>query len=108
MSIDRRRTQDAELLENHRVGNEELLERVFRIPAKRNERLAYRAAFLQDFLGAVARLTVPGRRADGSQVAHKRTHVSGNGHFVVVENDNNGQLQLSDGVQCLESHATRE
>ncbi len=44
-------------------------------------------------------------RADVTQVLHERAHVAGNGHLVVVQDDDQRQLLVAHIVQRLEGHA---
>ena len=106
--VDGRRAQDAKLFEHHGLGHEEVLHRILHAAPEIDERLADRAALLERFLRAVTRLTIARRRPNGPQVTHERPDVAGNGHLVVVEHDDDGQLQLSDGVERFEGHAARK
>ena len=106
--IDGRRAQDAQLLEDHRARNDELLHRFLHVAPEIGERRAERAAAFQLFLQRVARLTILRGSAHVAQMLHERAHVARNGHLVVVQDDDKRRLRLADVVQGLERHATRK
>ena len=103
--VDRRRAYDAQLLEDHGMGNDELLHRFLHAAAEVGDGLAHRSAALQVLLHVVARLAVLRRCAHVTQMLHERTNVVRDGHLVVVQDDDHGRLSLADVVQRLEGHA---
>ena len=56
--VNRRRADDAQLLEDHRVGNDELLHRFFRVAPEVHEGAAEGARLLHSLLHAIARRTI--------------------------------------------------
>ena len=103
--VDRRRAYDAQLLEDHGMGNDELLHRFLHAAAEVGNGLAHRAAALQVLLHVVARLAVLRRCAHVTQMLHERANIVRDGHLVVVQDDDHGRLSLADIVQSLERHA---
>ena len=108
VAVDGGRAGDAELLEDHRVRNHELLHRFLHVAAQIDEPAREEAAGLHGLLEGVARLPVFGARAQIAQMAHEGAHGLGDGHAVVVEDDDHAGLILADMVEGLEGHTARE
>ena len=105
MAVDRSGAQDAQLLEDHRARNDELLHRLLDVAAQVHERLAGGSDVLQPLLQRVASLAVLRGGADGAQMLDQRADVARDGHLVVVEDDDHRGLRLTDAVERLERHA---
>ena len=106
VSVNRRRAHDAQLLEDHGVGNDELLHRFLRVAPEVHEGAAEGARLLHSLLHAVARRAVRRRCAQIAKVLHECADVARDGHLVVVQDNDHGKLGLPDVVERLEGHAS--
>lgn len=60
---------------------------------------------LHPLLDEVPGLTVAAGGADIAQMTHEGAYIPGDGHLVVIQDDDHGQLLAADVVQGLEGHA---
>ena len=108
MTVYGRRAQDAQLFENHRARDDELLHRLLHVASEVRKRAAESPAALERLLHGVAGLAILRRGSHVTEVLHERAHVARDGHLVIVEDDHHGRLRLADVVERFERHTARQ
>ena len=109
MSVYRRRAHDAQLLEQHGVGHNELLQRFLGGFTELHHGLAGNTqGVLHKVLHVVAVFAVVAVHAQRAKVHCHSADVAGNAHLVIVQDDNERRLRLTDVVKRLECHTARK
>ena len=107
MPINWRGANDAQLLEQHGIGHNELFQRFFGGLAELDHGLTGNAhGILHEILHRIAAFAVIAGNAQCAEVHSHSTHVARNAHLVIVEDDDERGLGLADIVERFERHAT--
>ncbi len=105
--VDGRRAHNTKLLVDHRFGQEHVLHGILGALTELRKGATEPAARFQPILHALAHTAIAVGSAQVAEMLHERAHVARDGHLVVVQDDDHGQLFGADVVQRFERHAAR-